>query len=176
MQLAMNGPAGRESEATRLMTTGGDARIRLDAATGLNRYFSAPRPSPALAYASSTSNDISAAAFARAQALLAEIGAEPPASAYSDRLEAMRGRVRKAYSVADEVEIVFAPSGTDLEYVALACAAGKGESGIHNILLGADEVGSGCASCSSPSTLCGRAGCIPRTAIMPSTTSRCARF
>jgi hypothetical protein len=39
---------------------------------------------------------------------------------------------------------VFAPSGTDLEYVALAAAAGDDCAGIHNILLGADEVGSGC--------------------------------
>jgi hypothetical protein len=35
-------------------------------------------------------------------------------------------------------------SGTDLEYVALACAAGRGAAGTHDILLGADEVGSGC--------------------------------
>lgn len=133
-----------EEAATRLMTTGGDARLLLDPATGLNRYHSAPRPSDVLAYASSTANDISPEAFDRAKALLAEIGAEPPASAYRDRLEAMRGRIRKAYSVADEVEIVFAPSGTDLEYVALACASRKSAAGIHNILLGADEVGSGC--------------------------------
>jgi hypothetical protein len=39
---------------------------------------------------------------------------------------------------------VFAPSGTDLEYVALACVADRAERGIHNVLLGADEVGSGC--------------------------------
>lgn len=132
------------ADATRLMTTGGDARLLLDPATGLNRYFSAPRPSKVLAYASSTSNDISSEAFERAKALLAELGSEPTPGDYRDRLEAMRRRIRRAYSVGDEVEIVFAPSGTDLEYVALACAAGKSEAGIHNILLGADEVGSGC--------------------------------
>ena len=131
-------------EATRLMTTGGDARLLLDPESGLNRYFSAPRPSDVLAYASSTANDISPSAFERAKALLAEIGAEPSPRDYRDRLEAMRGRIRRAYSVGDEVEIVFAPSGTDLEYVALACAAGKSAAGIHNILVGADEVGSGC--------------------------------
>jgi hypothetical protein len=129
--------------ATRLMTTGGDARLVLDPATGLNRYHSAPRPSDVLAYASSTANDISPEAFERAEALLAEIGALSAAD-YRQRLEAMRGRIRSAYSVGAEVEIVFAPSGTDLEYVALACAAGESEAGIHNILLGADEVGSGC--------------------------------
>src|SRR5687768_7304563 len=39
-RFAMNEMRKVESEATRLMTTGGDARILLDPATGLNRYFS----------------------------------------------------------------------------------------------------------------------------------------
>jgi hypothetical protein len=131
-------------DSTALMTTGGDARIVLRPETGLNLYHSAPRPSGVLAYASSTANDISAPAFAHVQAFLAEIGPELSGRAYGERLEALRGRIRRAYAVADEVDIVFAPSGTDLEYVALACAAGRGRSGTHNILLGADEVGSGC--------------------------------
>jgi selenocysteine lyase/cysteine desulfurase len=130
------------SEATELMTAGGDARIVLDRATGLNRYFSAPRPSGVLAYASSTANDISAAAFAHVEAVLAEL--ERDAAAYARRLEALRARIRHAYAVPEEADIVFAPSGTDLEYVALACVAGRGAAGTHNILLGADEVGSGC--------------------------------
>jgi hypothetical protein len=127
----------QDSEATRLMTTGGDARIRLSSETGLNRYFSAPRPSDVLAYASSTANDISAAAFDHVIRL-----ADP--SPYEERLEALRGRLRAAYALPEAVDIVFAPSGTDLEYVALAAVAGRGTAGTHNILLGADEVGSGC--------------------------------
>ena len=126
------------------MTTGGDARIILRPDTGLNRYYSAPRPSAVLAYASSTANDVSAPAFAHVEALLARIGPNLSGRDYSERLEALRGRIRRAYAVAAEVDIVFAPSGTDLEYVALACAAGRGSGGTHNILLGADEVGSGC--------------------------------
>ena len=43
-----------------------------------------------------------------------------------------------------DVALVFAPSGTDLEYVALACVRTKRPGGINAILLGADEVGSGC--------------------------------
>lgn len=130
------------SDLTRLLTTGGDARIVLDPQTGLNRYFSAPRPSDVLAYASSTANDISAEAFAHLLTLAMD--PDPSGSAYAEALEALRRRIRRAYAVADEVDIVFSPSGTDLEYVALACAAGRGPGGTHNILLGADEVGSGC--------------------------------
>jgi hypothetical protein len=130
------------SEATRLMTTGGDARLHLKGDSGLNRYYSAPRPSGVLAYASSTANDISAAAYAHVERVLA--GMEGASLDYGERLEALRDRLRKAYSIPDDVDIVFAPSGTDLEYVALACVAGRGAHGTHNILLGADEVGSGC--------------------------------
>jgi hypothetical protein len=131
-------------EAAALMTSGGDARIVLDPATGLNRYFSAPLPSAVLAYASSTANDISAQAFAHVTALLGRIGPALSPACYSDALEGLRARIRSAYAADEAVGVVFAPSGTDLEYVALACAAGRAPGGTHNILLGADEVGSGC--------------------------------
>lgn len=131
-------------DAAALMANGGDGRIVLDPATGLNRYFSAPMPSAILAYASSTANDISPQAFAHVTELLREIGPDLSASGYAAGLERLRDRIRRAYGVAGAVPIVFAPSGTDLEYVALACVADRGRGGTHNILLGADEVGSGC--------------------------------
>jgi hypothetical protein len=134
-----------EPDAAELMTRGGDARLFLDPATGLNRYFSAPRPRrDVLAYASSTANDVSPEAYARAHAVLAEVGFAPSGDVYAARLEALRARIRAAYAVPADVEIVFAPSGTDLEYVALACVAGQAGGGTHAVLLGADEVGSGC--------------------------------
>lgn len=127
------------------MTEGGDARIVLDPVSGLNRYHSAPRPSDVLAYASSTANDVSAPAYAHVAAALAAMAPDGAlrAAAYADALKGLRVRLRKAYAIEGDVSVVFAPSGTDLEFVALACLAGKG-AGIHNVLLGADEVGSGC--------------------------------
>src|SRR3954447_15163798 len=132
------------SEASRLMATGGDERLNLNPDSGLNRYHSAPRPSGVLAYASSTANDISAAAQAHVEAVLAGLGGGLDGAGYEARLEGLRARLRRAYALPENVDIVFAPSGTDLEYVALAAAAGRAPNGIHNILLGADEVGSGC--------------------------------
>lgn len=131
-------------DAVRLMTEGCDARIVLNPETGLNLYYSAPRPRDVLAYASSTANDIGAAAFARVEAVLAGIGGDPAPGIYRARLEAMRGRIRAAYGVPADTGIVFAPSGTDLEYVALALVAGRAPGGTNAVLLGADEVGSGC--------------------------------
>lgn len=126
-------------ETVRLLASGGDERIVLDPTTGLNRYYAAPYPRVTRAFASSTANDISREAFARTMELAAE-----PKGRYADRLEALRVRIRRAYRLSSECEIVFAPSGTDLEYVALAAVTGEADAGIHNILLGADEVGSGC--------------------------------
>lgn len=122
------------------LSGGGDARITLDDASGLNKYLSAPYPRAVLAYSSSTVSDISADAFAH---LLAAEG-ERAGQSYAARLEDVRGRIRAAYGIDEACDIVFAPSGTDLEYVALALALGRGQAGIHNILLGADEIGSGC--------------------------------
>lgn len=122
------------------LASGGDARITLDPASGLNKYLSAPYPRSVLAYSSSTVSDISADAFAH---LLASAGRHEE-HGYGARLEALRGRILSAYGIDEACDIVFAPSGTDLEYVALALALGKAEAGIHNILLGADETGSGC--------------------------------
>jgi hypothetical protein len=135
---------GEKPEAALLMTGGCDDRIVLKPETGLNRYYSAPYPRDVLAYASSTANDISSAAFARAETVLAEIGAAPDSGVYRDRLEGMRARIRSAYRVDGDVAVVFAPSGTDLEYVALALVAGRAPGGTNAILLGADEVGTGC--------------------------------
>ncbi|MEA3037965.1 MAG: hypothetical protein QOE79_478 [Sphingomonadales bacterium] len=132
------------SEASRLMTTGGDERLVLRDGTGLNKYHSAPRPSAVLAYASSTANDISAAAQAHVDGVVAELGGELDGAGYQAPLEGLRARLRRAYALPDQVDIVFAPSGTDLEYVCLAAVAGRGAAGTHNVLLGADEVGTGC--------------------------------
>lgn len=127
-----------------LLSSGGDARILLSPETGLNRYYSAPVPSDVLAYASSTANGISPAANIHLEHVLDAIGPDLTGTGYAAALDALRARIRAAYRVADDVEIVCAPSGTDLEYAALACVAGRAPGGIHNILLGADEVGSGC--------------------------------
>lgn len=127
-----------ERAARDLMTTGGDARIALDPATGANRYHSAPQPRDVLAYASSTANDMSVDAFVHVVERSGALGG------YAEELEALRGRIRAAFGVPASTDIVFAPSGTDLEYVALAACLGRAAGGVHNILVGADEVGSGC--------------------------------
>ena len=130
-------PLARETIA--LLASGGDARISLDPQTGLNRYLSAPYPRRTMAFASSTANDLSEAAFAYACKRVGEGLGD-----YGQALDALRERILAAYELIESSEIVFAASGTDLEYVALAAVQERSPNGIHNVLLGADEVGSGC--------------------------------
>lgn len=139
----MNAPPDFTARAARLLSDGGDERIVIDPATGRNRYGASPRPTGGVVYASSTANDISAPAFAHVARRLATEGT-PDASGYAAALDALRRRLRAAYGVGDEVAVVFAPSGTDLEYLGLALASGRAPNGVANLLLGADEVGSGC--------------------------------
>ncbi|MEL6529577.1 MAG: hypothetical protein AAGK01_02235 [Pseudomonadota bacterium] len=122
------------------LSAGGDARITLCPEMGLNKYLSAPHPREVLAYSSSTVSDISAEAFAHLLAL-DEAGED---ATYREQLTALSGRILAAYGIGHDAALVFAPSGTDLEYIALAAVHGRGEEGVHNILLGADEIGSGC--------------------------------
>ncbi|RYD88261.1 MAG: hypothetical protein EOP61_33905, partial [Sphingomonadales bacterium] len=127
------------------MTLGGDDRIVLDPVTGLNRYSSTPFPRDVLAFASSTANDLSP----EADAFLKECfpgGARhlEAGDAYARCLDGLRDTIRAAYRLTGDVDVFFAPSGTDLEYVGLLAAAGRKPGGIVNYLLGADEVGSGC--------------------------------
>ncbi len=121
------------------LASGGDARITLRPDSGLNKYLSAPYPRQVLAYSSSTVSDISEDAFAHLLSLT-QSGASP---SYCDRLAALKTRILAAYELDIAADVVFAPSGTDLEYVALAAVRGRAVNGIHNIFLGADEIGSG---------------------------------
>jgi hypothetical protein len=127
------------------MTQGGDARIILNPETQLNRYSSGPYPRDVLALASSTANDLSADAAAFLESKFGADAAKlSEGASYAAFLDESRDTIRAAYSLAADIDIFFAPSGTDLEYVALFATSGKAPAGISNLLLGSDEVGSGC--------------------------------
>nr|WP_295373443.1 hypothetical protein [uncultured Sphingosinicella sp.] len=130
-----------------LMALGGDARITLDEQSGLNSYGCAPKPMPAISYASSTASTVSAGAFAQARAfhfqLQRDARTRPVADIYADAMEDARQRLRLLYGIDESVDIAFGPSGTDLEYLVLATSLCAGKI-VRNIVVEVDEVGSGC--------------------------------
>lgn len=123
------------------LASGGDQRIRPDD-SGRNQYHATVLPSDALAYGSSTISSISAFAFENLLARWSDRLDRPLAAAdYARGLDALRDRIVAHFGLTDTA-IVFAASGTDLEYAGLAAAYDGGA--ISAVLLGRDEVGSGC--------------------------------
>ncbi|WP_168176236.1 hypothetical protein [Novosphingobium sp. PC22D] len=129
-----------------LLASGGDSRISVPRGANVNRYGASPFPRATLGYASSTANDISLDAFRHLERVAAALpaGALQDADHYAAALEGLRARLRAQWALDPATDMVFAPSGTDLEYVALALAAAHSARPVTNLLLGADEVGSGC--------------------------------
>ena len=125
-----------------LLTSGGDDRIRIGA-DGRNRYFATASPFAGLTYGSSTISSISADALAHLAAdWYPLVAGSMTSAAYAAQLAALRTRLVDHYGNED-TEIIFAASGTDLEYVGLAAAPAVAGP-LCAILLGRDEVGSGC--------------------------------
>ncbi|MDE8650897.1 hypothetical protein [Novosphingobium album (ex Liu et al. 2023)] len=129
-----------------MLASGGDRRITVPNGGNTNVYGASPFPRAVIGYASSTANDISLDAFRHLERLVADWpvhGLQDPA-AYAAALERMRHRLRGLWGLTADTGVVFAPSGTDLEYVGLALAGNGAGAPVTNIVLGPDEVGSGC--------------------------------
>jgi hypothetical protein len=127
-----------------LLCAGGDTRLDIEPTTGRNRYACEPRPGRAVPLGSCTSSTVSPRGFAAAgDARRLICGARDPNAAAKDYSNTVRRRLRKLLTLRDDVDIALAPSGTDVEMLALALAAGGYERPVVNILVGPGEVGSG---------------------------------
>lgn len=105
----------QDAATDELLVAGGDARLALDSASGVNKYGAAPRPDPELAdFGSSTASVISTQAYAAADAVRARLRGET--AAYAREMERLRGELRALCGLAEapEVDVIFAASGTDL--------------------------------------------------------------
>jgi hypothetical protein len=127
-----------------LLSSGGDTRLDIDPRTGRNRYECWPRPGTAVPFGSCTSSSVSELGYSAAQETQRQIAGAPDSFAAADCCAAMvRRRLCELLTLPSGVEIALAPSGTDVELLALALAAGKGNRPIVNIVVGPSEVGSG---------------------------------
>lgn len=129
-----------------MLASGGDCRIIVPSGQNTNRYGASPHPRATLGYASSTANDISLGAFAHLEAFLADVpaGGLGDHAWYVNALEQQRRQCLDSWGQDQMTDMIFAPSGTDLELVALAITHAHSGQQVTNVLLGQDEVGSGC--------------------------------
>jgi hypothetical protein len=132
------------SPLEQLLLSGGDTRLEIDPHTGRNKYECLPRPGAAIPFGSCTSSTVSPRGYAAAQEAHRLISAAPNSHiAANEFATTTRRRLRELLTLPDDVDIALAPSGTDVEVLALALAAGPCDRPVVNIVVGPSEVGSG---------------------------------
>ncbi len=134
-----------------LLVRGGDGRLALDHARGVNEYGCGPFPSPdTWCFASSTASPISEAAYERVglarEKLMRSAIAGGFETAFDTRTEEMREELKACLELAArEVEVIFSPSGTDSQLHALALAKSLLGPKLTTIVVAADQTGNGTA-------------------------------
>ncbi len=151
---ADSGPASEPGAAhpstAELLTSGGDARIAVDPATGKNSYDCSPFPDPSLlAFGSSTATGISELGFAGAdrvrRELLHSLGTESCSLVYRRAFDRVRTDLLELCGISDllGLDIVFAPSGTELHGICADLVRGAEASPIRVVMVDGAETGSG---------------------------------
>jgi hypothetical protein len=132
-----------------LLAAGGDPRLAINPASGLNEYGCQPTPCPdTLSFSSSTATSISERAYGRTEAArealmrsAIEIGIE---AAFDERIEEMRDELRTHLGLAAALaDVVFSPSGTDCQLQALFLARMLLGPEVVTVVVAADQTGSG---------------------------------
>ena len=133
----------------RLLCAGGDARLTINPASGLNEYGCQPFPCPdTLSFSSSTATSISQRGLDRAQKAREELMQSAIAvgieAAFDTRIEAMRDELRATLGLSrTSVDVVFSPSGTDSQLQALFLARARLGGALTTVVVAADQTGSG---------------------------------
>jgi hypothetical protein len=133
----------------RLLTAGGDPRLTIQPASGLNEYGCRPSPCPnTLSFSSSTASSISQRAYDRAhlarEALMRSAISIGIDAAFEERIEEMRDELRTSLGLSPSLaDVVFSPSGTDSQLQALFLARALLGSELVTVVVAADQTGSG---------------------------------
>lgn len=133
----------------RLLAGGGDPRLTINPASGLNEYGCQPFPCPdTLSFSSSTATSISQRAYDRAgnarDALMQSAIAVGIEAAFEARLEAMRDELRACLGLSrTRADVVFSRSGTDSQLQALFLTRALLGPALTTIVVAADQTGSG---------------------------------
>jgi hypothetical protein len=136
----------------RLLSGGGDPRLRVDPASGRNEYGCQPAPCPdTLSFASSTATSVSRRAYDRAADALVSLMRSAIAvgleAAFDMRIEAMRDELKVCLGLSHAgVDVVFSPSGTDAQLQALFLTRALLGPELTTVIVAADQTGSGTAN------------------------------
>jgi hypothetical protein len=129
-----------------LLLSGGDARLALDPASGLNIYGCAPRPRGDIDdFSSSTASTISTRAYARAETSWHRISRDGGSDIVDALAQEAREELKAYFELKSEVDIVFAASGTDAQLLTLFLVRAMLGAPLVSVIVGADQTGSGTA-------------------------------
>jgi hypothetical protein len=132
-----------------LLSAGGDPRLTIYPASGLNEYGCQPSPCPdTLSFSSSTATSISQRAYDRArdarEALMQSAIAVGIEAAFDTRIEMMRDELRACLGLSrTRADVVFSPSGTDSQLQALFLTRALLGPALTTVVVAADQTGSG---------------------------------
>src|SRR5260370_20794058 len=132
----------------RLLSGGGDPRLTVDPASGVNAYGCRHFPcAEMLSFASSTATSISQRAYDRAaearQRLMRSAIAVGIDAAFDARVEAMRDELKAHLGLSrTAVDVVFSPSGTDSQLHALFLTRVLLGPELTTVIVAADPTGS----------------------------------
>ncbi len=132
-----------------LLASGGDDRLTLDPATGLNRYGCAPWPRPhVVGFASCTASSLSDEAFVAAdqarRGLIANALVHGPQVALAQASERAAALILAHFDVADLAHAVLTASGTDAALVVTGLLAAEHDgAAMTSLLVSPAETGSG---------------------------------
>jgi hypothetical protein len=133
----------------RLLGSGGDPRLTINLASGLNEYGCQPFPcADTLSFSSSTATSISQRAYDRAHeardSLMQSAIAVGIEAAFDARIEAMREELKACLGLSrTQADVVFSPSGTDAQLQALFVTRARLGPALTTIIVAADQTGSG---------------------------------
>ncbi len=133
---------------TAQITSGGDERIALDPASGLNKYFCSPIPClDAVCLSSCTASPISKSSFDAVACVLDRLSNLDDVQFFNGIASAVghiHGRIARALQVQDLAEVIVCPSGTDAMLTATVLLAMESSGKPMTMVLpAASETGSG---------------------------------
>jgi hypothetical protein len=125
------------------LVAGGDSRLRVNPATQLSDYGCQAFPRRALSFASSTASSISERGYAAAAEAFAHLQTLTQFAGFDAFVETMRADLKVLWGLAEDTDVIFAPSGTDAELRALFVAQSVLRAPTVSIVVAAEESGSG---------------------------------
>lgn len=128
----------------RLLIAGGDSRIRLQPTNNSNGYGCRRLPRPdVLSFASSTASTISERAYVAVERTVRSLQSNKQFDDLEVFVEDVRSKLKAAWGLGEETDVIFAPSGTDAELRALFLAKCLLRPPVVSIVVCSDETGCG---------------------------------